>query len=98
MLYLLFLLVIAFRDEELAYPWTYSAILGAVEALALKIQGKPWSLDLIAGFIVYLYLGFVFMWLSRASRFSLFWWLALFFATLPITAGLFLSGAPRTLN
>ena len=85
MLYLLFLLVIAFRDEELAYPWTYAAILGLAQVVMLKVFGTAWAASLAVGIGVYLYLGIVFLWLSRQTRYSVLWWLALFFATLPVT-------------
>ena len=93
MLYLLFLGVIAFRDEELAYPWTYSGILGLCQVIMTKFFGSSWVTALAYGVGVYLYLGLVFTWLSRQSRFSLMWWLALFFATLPVTAHYILAAA-----
>ena len=92
MLYFLFLFVIAFRDE-ISYPWTYAAILGLLEALMLKFFGQSWAAALGSGLLTYLYLGFVFQWLSRQVRFSFFWWVALFFATLPVTIRFFLNGS-----
>jgi hypothetical protein len=92
MLYFLFLFVIAFRDE-IAYPWTYAAILGGMQVLLLKFFGTSLGAALIAGLIIYLYLGCVFTWLSRQTRFSLLWWVALFFAALPVTGRFFLDAA-----
>jgi hypothetical protein len=85
MLYVLFLFVIAFRDEELAYPWTYAVVLGVVQAIAYKIFGGSWGMAQAVGVATCLYLGLTFSWLSRQMRFSLTWWAAFFLATLPVT-------------
>lgn len=91
-MYILFLFVIAFRDEELAYPWTYAAILALSGALMAKFFGHSPTAIAVEGVVTFLYVGCVFQWLSRLSRFSIFWWVALFLAALPAIPQYLLKG------
>jgi hypothetical protein len=85
MLFYIAVFAIAFAEpEDLTYPWSYAAVMGVVQAIILKFMTDTDLMGaLLGGAATFAYMGVVLWWLSKQTRYSFFWFVALLLAVLP---------------